>query len=218
MIALTSSVSFPPFSKAFVILIVVFISIFGAGAVDVLFPDVIPLHPYSGVYVVGSIQTIASELTYNVSIPFLFVIVVLALFLLSIVFHLPIFGITFANKAALHPKARHSADRHKQYVSLRNFSHDNQINVPLEKYVEEKRKTFEKKSLQKKEKIVGDEILWQDQRYIYILVWGPYRPMGRCTFPHCENEAVPCIMKWTDTDGNIIIQLCLKHEEEVHPK
>jgi len=83
--------------KNIIILSITCISFFGAGIIDMTYEDIIPLRPYSGLFIIG---------------------------------------------AAL--RKRHSG--HSDYRPLRSSSQiENQINEPVEKYVERKKKAFKEK-------------------------------------------------------------------------
>lgn len=79
-----------------VLLMIGIVAFFGAGVADVAFPDVVPIRPYSGIFIVGT---------------------------------------------AL--RKRHSG--HRDYNANRDVTHYlEQLNEPLEKYVQRKREAFKK--------------------------------------------------------------------------
>lgn len=81
-------------SRALVFLLIVLVATFGAGIVDVLDTDVVPLRPYTSVFLTNAISSnIGSQISNNLSIPNLFVITVIALMIISFVFHIPLVGV-----------------------------------------------------------------------------------------------------------------------------
>ena len=150
-----------------VFLAIILMSVFGAGAVDVMFPDVIPLRPYSGVFqnILSNQLGVSSGLSQfsvnpaTVNTVYLILIAIMVLFVSLAIFHpivIPINPIGLTQKASLHPNARHSAGRHKNRYPTRNSSSQSQINEPVVVYASKK--------IRRKEKIIVDplEILWTD--------------------------------------------------------
>lgn len=66
--------------KSLILLTVILIAVFGAGTVDVLFPDVIPLRPYTGIFQTSHLTTIDQSLKTNLPlVPLILIAITLLL-------------------------------------------------------------------------------------------------------------------------------------------
>lgn len=142
---------------------ILLVSVFGAGIVDILFTDVIPLRPYDAMLRwVPQFASSSGRATLADPGSALAVLLLLVAISITVLLHWNgLIVIPLTGRARIHSSHPHTAGRHKDYAPLRNRTLATQINIPLEQYAKQKREEFEKQ-YPTKPKVVGQESLWQD--------------------------------------------------------